>query len=89
MSTNWDDLVSFDGWKPLSDERLIHKRLLQRNATHLSLSRNTLFATGPLAKLVGKDGERPVVEKLLDGSFQWEGNTGDPLLDGEVMKAFL
>ena len=86
---DWNDMVIFDGWKPLSDEQMIHKRLLRRNATHLSLSRNTPFAMGPLADAVGRDGEKPAVEELLSGTFKWEGDTGVSLLDGDVMKAFL
>ena len=88
-SVCWGDYVVFDGWKPLTDEKRIHDRLLRRNATHLSLSRNTPFATGIMAKTVGTDGENPAVDAILDGTFIWTGTTGNPLLDSSEMKEFL
>ena len=42
-----------------------------------------------MADLIGRDGEHPVVEDMLQGNFTWDGDTGDTLLDGKVMKAFI
>ena len=43
--------------------------MLKRNGTHLSMSRDTPFARGPLADLIGKDGDGMAVEEMLKGTF--------------------
>ena len=48
-STVWSQLAVNDGWKVLTSEEQITKRLLQRNGTHLSMSGDTPVARGKLA----------------------------------------
>ena len=55
--TAWEQLVVHDGWKVLTDETQITKRLLQRNGTHLSMSGDTPFARGALAEDLQHDGQ--------------------------------
>lgn len=54
--TLWEQLPAHDGWKVISDERLITKRLLIPNGTHLYMSGDSPFARGPLTA-VESDGE--------------------------------
>ena len=50
-------MVEHYGWKVLTDDVQITKRLLQRNETHLSILGDTPFVRGALAEDVGYDGE--------------------------------
>lgn len=58
-----------EGWKVISDEKVITKRLLMRNGTHLSMSGDFPFARGPLADRVGLDGKGAGVKDILQGNF--------------------
>ena len=67
--TVWEQLTTHDGWKVVSDEKIITKRLLLRNGTHLSMSGDSPFARGPLAEAIGLDGEGQGVDEMLQGTF--------------------
>ena len=47
--TVWSQITAHYGWKVLTDEELITKRILRRNSSHLSMSGDTPFARGHLA----------------------------------------
>jgi hypothetical protein len=73
----------------LTDEEQITNRLLKRNGTHLSMSGDTPFASGPLADQIGKDGEGVAVEEMLKGSFVLDTSGLDEVHASKEMKAFL
>ena len=51
FSTDYEELMAFDGWKNITAEDEIIKRLIRRNTTHLVQSANTPFASGYLSGL--------------------------------------
>ena len=51
----WDDFVAFNGWKPITYQDQVFRRLLWRNTTHLSMSKDTLFASGHFATAIIKN----------------------------------
>jgi len=69
LSTVWESIVEHEGWKVITDEKQITKRLMLRNGTHLSMSGDSPFARGPIVDAVGLDGEGEGVEEMLQGTF--------------------
>ena len=65
ISTVWEQITEHDGWKVLSDKKMITKRLLIRNGSHLSMSGDSPFARGAIAESIGLDGEGEGTEDML------------------------
>mmetsp|Transcript_20521 Transcript_20521/g.24444 ORF Transcript_20521/g.24444 Transcript_20521/m.24444 type:complete len:134 (+) Transcript_20521:2-403(+) len=78
--TVWSQLTTHDGWKVITDEDKITKRIIRLNGTHLFMSGDSPFARGPLADAIGKDGEGEEVEKLLQGTFTMDKEGIDDIL---------
>ena len=87
--TVWSQLTANDGWKILSDEELITSRIIQRNGTHLSMSGDTPFARGPLAKDIGIDGQGHKVEEMLKGTYVMDDKGLDDVHASNEMKCFM
>ena len=77
------------GWKPLTGKTKVHKALVQKNTTCLSMSGDSPFARGEMAELIGRDGEEEAVEALLDGSFDWGYREDSHLTSSTAMHTFL
>ena len=94
LTINYKELIEYDGWKNLTSEEQINKRLIMQNTTHLAQSANTPFASGELGEAIGLDGESEVVEEILNGTFDVmkyiskEQRETHPLLE-ESMQAFI
>ena len=69
LGSKWSDIVVSRGCKPLLGKIKIHKALLRKNTTQLSMSGDTPFARGRLAEDVGYDGKGDAVENLLDRTY--------------------
>ena len=82
-------LITHEGWKMLTDEKEITNNLIVRNGTHLSMSGDTTFAQGPLANLVGDDGEGGAVEEMLRGKFTLDTRELDEAAASSEMKSFI
>lgn len=67
--TVWIQLADYDGWKVLTDETQIAKRLLEHNGTYFSISRYSFFARGSLASKIVHDGECEAVEEMLKVTY--------------------
>ena len=59
--------------------------MLQRNASHLSMSSDTPISSGMYTEAISKDGKGSVVESILNGTFQYSGRTGDSIHDSKAM----
>ena len=57
FTTDYEELMAFDGWKNITAEDEIIKRLICRNTTHLVQSANTPFASGYLSEEIRLDGK--------------------------------
>ena len=92
--TDYKELVEADGWKNITSEELINKRLLLCNTTHLAQSCNTPFADGKIADEIGLDGEKKATDEILAGNFEVDKIIDDdrflthPLLK-DAVKAFI
>ena len=92
--TDYKELVEADGWKNITSEELINKRLLLCNTTHLAQSCNTPFADGKIADEIGLDGEKKATDEILAGNFEVDKIIDDdrflthPLLM-DAVKAFI
>ena len=89
MGTQLNYLITHEGWKMLIDEKEITAKLIQRNGTHLSMSGDTPFARGPLADLVGDDGEGEAVEEILKVKFTLDIKELDEAAASSEMKSFI
>ena len=72
VTTDFKELVASDGWKNLTSEEQINQRLIIRNTTHLAQSGDTPFASGSFGNEIGIDGEKDVVDEILQGKFDIE-----------------
>lgn len=82
-------LTDHDGWKVLTDETQITKRLLQRNGTHLSMPGYYTFANGLLATEVGHDREGEAVKEMLKGMCTLDTDGLDMVHASSEMRSFL
>ena len=64
VATSWPNLIIYNGWKVITDQDIIARRILQRNSTHLFMSGESPFARGLLAEDIGKDGEGTAVDEI-------------------------
>ena len=87
--TVWSQITAHDGWKVLTDEELISKRILRRNSSHLSMSGDTPFARGPLANDIGVDGHEDKVEEMLQGTYVIDDTGMDDVHASSEMKCFM
>ena len=59
-------------WITVDDPDHLHSILLRRNAHHLSRSRQSMFAQGPMLQAVGWDAMGPEIHALLEGTLDAE-----------------
>ena len=57
VANSWYTLIEYEEWKVISDEKIIIKKQIHRNSTHLSMPGDATFVRGRLEKEVGLDGE--------------------------------
>ena len=89
ISTVWEQITEHDGWKVLSDEKMITKRLLIRNGTHLSMSGDSPFARGAIAESIGLDGEGEGTEDMLKGNYKMDTKGLDEVSASSEMHSFI
>ena len=89
LFTVWESIVAHEGWKVITDEKQITKRLMLRNGTHLSMSGDSPFARGPLADAVGLDGEGEGVDEMLQGTFDTDKSGLNGAAASSEMSSFL
>ena len=53
------------------------------------MSSDAPFASGMYAEAIGKNGEKAVVDEVLNSTFQYTGNNGNPSLDSKEMEGIL
>ena len=85
--TVWGQLTTHGGWKILTGEALITKRILQRNGTHLSMSKDTSFTRGRLITTIDLDGE--AAGEMLKERYDLDTTGMDEIHASEEMKEFL
>lgn len=87
--TVWEQLTAHEGWKGLSDKSMITERLLLKNGTHLSMSRDSPFACGPITAVIGLDREGTCVEEILQGTFDTYMEGLDGIAASSEIKSFI
>ena len=87
--TVWEKIASHEGWKVITDEKQITKRLMLRNGTHLSMYGDSPFARGPLADAVGLDEEGEGVEEMLQGTFDTDKSGLNGAAASSEMSSFM
>ena len=59
-----------NNFESINDPQLVNDYIVQKNTQNLLQTRNTAFTMDPLASLLGKDGETPIADQILDGRFK-------------------
>ena len=62
-------LLEYDGWKLITDEKIITKKLILGNSIYLSISGDSPFAQEPLVGAVGLYGKGSRVGEMLQRIF--------------------
>ena len=57
--------MTHEEWKVLTEDEKVIQRLIQCNATYLSMYGESSFTRGPLVDVIDKDGERMAVQETF------------------------
>ena len=61
-----------DQWNIITEPNTLYRHILQRNQAQLLKSIHYVFAEGPLSTAVGRDGDGPIVEDILEDTVDYD-----------------
>ena len=59
-------------WNKVSDKDEVYRLLIERNTKKLSMSKESPFATGPIADAISPYGDDAIVDLILNGTITHE-----------------